>query len=168
MRRTSSKKGEGSNPSSREPSKGRVFPFRWDWGFLETLKLPRIPVSLISLVVIGGTIFLLGGGLFNAVSDPIPSTPGPDFAIGDPRTGGRTLIFYYPDQIGTQLIGEGFVFMIFLALGVVGGYLAHRSVRHVYNPRTGNALLGVGIILLLLAAIGINALLIVKVPGFYS
>ncbi len=87
------------------------------------------------------TIFLIVGGVFNMIENPVSLVPQ--------EGGGWT--FIYPRSINYQTLSESVVAAISYILGVVGLYLIHRSTRFIYRPRQAYILLIIGLTITLLA-----------------
>ena len=99
---------------------GRIKKFR-------KIKLPRISSmkpskSIIILSLITLSIFILGGGVYDIMEQPLAVLPTP----GNPG--------YYPD-ITHQFLTESISFIFFLIIGISGGYISFRSIRYGYRPR---------------------------------
>lgn len=111
----------------------------------------KLSTNVISILVVTITILLLAGGIYNLTEAgrgrlttvlPSPSNP----------------VFYYPGM-GDQTINESAYFMIFLIMGISGGYVIFRSSRHAYRPREARMLLFIGIALMIIAIVGPETIL---------
>ncbi len=103
---------------------------------LVTLKPSTI---LLAALAIGGSIFLLGGGIYDIIERPIVAFV----------SGGR-IIPYYPQALNEQLLGESVASMILYSLGIVGLLLTYQSTKYSYNPREAFTTLFIGLLLLLI------------------
>jgi len=66
--------------------------------------------------------------------------------------------FYYTGMTD-QTFNESAYFIIFLIIGVSGGYISFVSSRRAYRPREARMLLLIGIALMVLATIGSEVIL---------
>jgi len=107
-----------------------------------------IPVAAIAFVV-----FLLGGGLYDIIMQPLPAV----------YYGGRFL-FLYP-QLSDQFIGDSIVAMTLYALGIFGLFSVYQSTKYVYKPRQAYMMMTVGVVLLLLAYVVLQASIQIKLSG---
>jgi hypothetical protein len=67
-------------------------------------------------------------------------------------------IFYYPGMTD-QTFNESLIFILFLIIGVSGGYLSFRSTRRVYRPREAKMFLSIGVTMMIIAFIGCEIVL---------
>jgi hypothetical protein len=124
-------------------------------GRIKNIRLPsyttiKPSTSLITVLFISLSIFILGGGLYVILEGPmafLPSATRP--------------IFYYPG-IAEQTASESFSFIFFLTMGVSGGFLAIWSTRFAYRPREAKIMLLVGVVMLGLALFGSEWILFLK------
>jgi len=114
------------------------------------LTFSRPSLSLITLVLLTITVFILGGGVYDVLETPLAVLPTP----GNP-------IFYYPG-LTEQLLNESIIFILFLIMGIAGGYLAYRSTRYAYRPREARMFLLIGLALMIVAFLGSEILLTLK------
>jgi hypothetical protein len=98
---------------------------------------------LTALLVVFATLFLLGGGIYNLLEQPL-------LAVVD--AGGR-IITYYPFELNRQLLIESIIVMIFYAIGFVGLVFTYQSTKYVYRARQANRLLLIGCILVVVSYI---------------
>jgi len=99
---------------------------------------PLLPVA--SFLILGFTIFVLGGGLFvlvGAGAGGLITLP--------PGQGGLT--FVYPGDINNQTPQEGVLAMLLYGLGLVGLYALFMSTRYAYRPSRAYSLLTMGVVL---------------------
>lgn len=85
------------------------------------------------------SIFLLGGGIYDILEQPIVAF----------ISGGR-IIPYYPQALNEQLLGESIASMILYSLGVIGLVLMYQSTKYAYRPREAFTTLLIGLVLLLM------------------
>ena len=125
---------------------------------LDRLKGLRVPSSSIKLstsvvivLVLAISIFILGGGVYDIImarqGELIALLPTPSY----PR-------FYYTGMTD-QTFNESAYFIIFLIMGVSGGYVSFRSSRHAYRPREARMLLLIGMAMMIVATIGCEVIL---------
>ena len=98
---------------------------------------------IIAIIVVGVSLFLFAGGVYDLLIQPIVAIVG---------STGR-IISFYPYGITDQLLLESIIIMIFYAMGVTGFIIAYRSTKHASNPRQAYRFLLVGVALLLVAYI---------------
>ncbi len=95
--------------------------------------------ALLAALAIAASIFLLGGGIYNIIEQPIVAF----------ISGGR-IIPYYPQALNEQLLGESIASMILYSLGIVGLILIYQSTKYAYSPRDAYTTLLIGLLLLLI------------------
>ncbi len=93
---------------------------------------------LLSGLAIGASIFLLGGGIYDILEQPVIAFV----------SGGR-IIPYYPQALNDQLLGESVGSMALYSIGIIGLILMYRSTRYAYNPREAFTWLLIGSVLFL-------------------
>jgi len=108
---------------------------------------------IIPVVAIGFAVFLLGGGLYDIIVQPLPAV----------YYGGRFL-FLYP-QLSEQFIGDSIVAMTVYALGIIGLLSVYQSTKYVYKPRQAYMTMLIGVVLLMLAYIFLEASIQIKISG---
>ncbi len=94
---------------------------------------------LLAGIAIAASVFLLGGGIYDLIEQPIVAFV----------SGGR-IIPYYPQALNEQLLGESIAAMMLYSLGVMGLILAYQSTKYAYSPREAYTTLLIGLILLLI------------------
>ena len=99
--------------------------------------------AIIVILLIGFSIFILGGGVYDIMERP------------------SNEIFFFPG-LGGQFLNESLIFMLFLVMGMIGGLLAFRSTRYTYRPREAKMFLLIGLALLAVAFIGTEMILSLK------
>jgi len=100
-------------------------------------------------------IFLVGGGLYSVLENSIILAQG---------FGPAGLSFFVPYDINSQTLSESVFFMIFMCIGVVGGYMAFRSFGWRRDQREASILLILAIVMIAVGAYGVNMLIEFKVP----
>lgn len=106
--------------------------------------------SIIMLSIVTLIIFILGGGIYDIMEQPLAVLPTP----GNPG--------YYPG-ITHQFLTESISFMFFLIIGISGGYISFRSIRYGYRPREAKMFLVIGVLMLFTAVIGSELALQTKI-----
>jgi len=104
---------------------------------------------LVAAVVMGVSIFLLGGGIYDIFMEPLAILP-----IGSGR-----FLSYIPYRIHEQLLVGSIGVMILYALGALGLLLIYHSTKYIRNPRQVSLLSKIGVVLLLLAFASVEAVL---------
>lgn len=94
---------------------------------------------LLGALAVAISIFLLGGGVYDAIEKPVVAF----------ISSGR-IIPYYPENLNEQLLGESIASMILYFFGVLGLVLVYQSTKYAYNPREAYTMLLFGLILLLI------------------
>ena len=105
--------------------------------------------SLIAAIIIGASIFLLGGGIYDLFMNPLAVIP----------TGEGRFLAFIPYRINEQLLVGSIGVMILYALGSVGLILIYYSTRYMHNQRSAFILIGIGAMLLLIAFIMVESIL---------
>lgn len=98
-------------------------------------------IFVIATIVVAGSIFLLGGGVYDLLEKPL---------VAIVATGGR-IIVVYPFALNEQFLVESIIVMALYAIGVVGFLLTYQSTRYAYRPRQAFILLLVGCVLIITA-----------------
>jgi len=106
--------------------------------------------SVIIIITIALSIFILGGGVYDIMEQPMAILPTP----GNPG--------YYPD-IAQQFLTESISFIFFLIIGISGGYISFISTRYAYRPREAKMFLAIGVLMLCVALIGSEVALLAKI-----
>jgi hypothetical protein len=96
---------------------------------------------LVTIVVLGGAIFLFGGGLYDIIVQPIAS-----FYTQN------KFYFLYPD-LGSQFLFDTVLSAMLYVLGLIGLLSIYQSSRHAYNPRSAYMQMILGVTLLLISYI---------------
>lgn len=112
------------------------------------------PSSLIVTVVVMGTaLFLLGGGVYDLINQPLPAVYY-----------NSRFYFLYP-SVSEQFIFDTVVSVMLYLVGFVGLLTLYRSSRQAYNPRQAYMTLIVGATLLLIAYLFLEYFIHLKVIG---
>jgi hypothetical protein len=96
---------------------------------------------VVGILVVGASLFLLGGGIYDVLIQPI---------VAIVASGGR-IISFYPYGITEQLLLESVIIMVFYAMGFAGFLIAYRSTKYASSPRQAYRFLLVGCVLLLIS-----------------
>ncbi|OLD02365.1 hypothetical protein AUG19_06225 [archaeon 13_1_20CM_2_54_9] len=99
---------------------------------------PLLPV--VSFLVLGFTIFVLGGGLFVAVGAGGAGVQG----LLNVQQG---LAFVVPGDVNNQTPQEFILASLLYALGVAGLYMLFLSTRNAYRPKWAYSYMMLGVIL---------------------
>jgi hypothetical protein len=102
--------------------------------FLAPLPLPRI----ITFLVVGAMILLLGGGVYDIIENPPTLFPGQ-----------TSWLFYYP-SLHDQTITGSLIVMIVYTIGFAGLLLTYQSTKYAYRPRQAYILLLTGLPIILI------------------
>jgi len=122
---------------------------------IQELRLPRVsqykPSTVaIMLLLIGLSIFILGGGIYDIMERPLTVLP----------TSSNPIVFY--PGMSDQFLNESLISMLFILMGISGGVLAFRSTRYAYRPRESQMFLLIGLALLIVAFVGTEIVLNLK------
>lgn len=98
-------------------------------------------IFVIAIIVVAGSIFLLGGGIYDILEKPLTAIVA---------AGGR-IIVVYPYALNEQFLVESIIVMTLYAIGVVGFFLTYQSTKYAYRPRQAFILLLVGFVLIITA-----------------
>ncbi len=96
---------------------------------------------VVAVSVVAASLFLLGGGIYDILIQPI---------VAIVASGGR-IISFYPYGITEQLLLESVIIMVFYAMGFAGFIIAYRSTKYAYSPRQAYRFLLVGCVLLIIS-----------------
>jgi len=97
-------------------------------------------VFLVAAIVAGASIFLLGGGIYDILEQPLLAIPL-----------GQRIIFFYPGTLSEQTILDSAFAMASYLFGTLGILLMYQSTRYAYRPRQAFMLLLVGVVFFLMA-----------------
>jgi hypothetical protein len=109
-------------------------------------------LTIIGFAVVGLSIFLLGGGVFDLI---VPFVP-----IGFPLA--TRVLFFYPRSIHEQAFLESLLVMTVYGIGVAGFILTYQSTKYAYRSRQAFTLLSVGLVLIFIAYLLIEYVLWLK------
>lgn len=98
-------------------------------------------ILVIATIVVAGSIFLLGGGIYDLLEKPLTAIVA---------SGGRIVVIY-PYALNEQFLVESIIVMALYAIGVVGFFLTYQSTKYAYRPRQAFILLLVGCVLIITA-----------------
>jgi len=121
---------------ARKSASSLSYYFQKAYWKLVTLKPSTL---LLAGIAIGVSVFLLGGGIYDILEQPVVAFV----------SGGR-VIPYYPQALNEQLLGESIASMILYSLGVFGLILMYQSTKYAYNPREAFTTLLIGVLLLVI------------------
>jgi hypothetical protein len=94
---------------------------------------------ILAALAMGTSIFLLGGGVYDIVEQPVVAF----------ISGGR-IIPYYPEALNQQLIGESIATMVLYSLGAIGLLLMYQSTKYAYNPREAYTMILIGLLIFII------------------
>jgi uncharacterized membrane protein len=125
---------------------------------LHLLRIKPIKPSMTAavLAMTAFAIFILAGGIFDVLMNPLALLPKP---------GGGGWTFIYPGGVHMQTVNESLVSAFIYALGTLGLYILLRSTRSAYKPRQAYLLLIIGFIATFIAVYYSSSLLQEKVSG---
>jgi hypothetical protein len=106
--------------------------------------------QVVALVLILISIFILGGGMYDVIIQPLILLP----------TSTTTQFFYF--GLRNQSLTESLVFMVLLTIGISGLYLSFRSSKLIYRPREASIMLFIGVALIITAFLCCEYILILK------
>lgn len=109
-------------------------------------------LTIIGFAVVGLSIFLLGGGVYDLI---VPFVP-----IGFPL--GRRVLFFYPRTIHEQAFLGSLLVMTVYGIGVAGFLLTYQSTKYAYRSRQAFTLLSIGLVLVFIAYLLIEYVLWLK------
>jgi len=105
---------------------------------------------IVALVLILISIFILGGGVYDILMQPLILLP----------TSTTTRFFYF--GLRDQSLTESLVFMVLLTIGISGLYLSFRSSKLIYRPREASIMLFISVALIITAFLCCEYILILK------
>ncbi len=106
---------------------------------------------IVSIVVMGVAIFLLAGGFYDIIVQPLPVY----------YTGSR-FYFLYP-ALDSQFIFDTVASGILYVLGFVGLLAVYQSSKHAYNPRQAYMVLILGVTFLFLSYLFLEYFVYIKI-----
>jgi len=108
-------------------------------------------ILLVAIVVTGFSLFLLAGGVYDILEQPLAAIPF-----------GRRVLFFYPYTLHAQAVVESLGVMISYAIGVAGIIIMYQSTKYAYKPRQAFMMLLTGVVLIIIAYIYIENLVFSK------
>jgi OST3 / OST6 family, transporter family len=108
---------------------------------------------LITVVVMGTALFLLGGGLYDIINQPLPAVYY-----------NSRFYFLYP-SVSEQFLFDTVVSVMLYLVGFVGLLTLYQSSRHAYNPRQAYMTMIIGATLLLIAYLFLEYFIHLKLIG---
>jgi hypothetical protein len=112
--------------------------------------------TVIALVAVAASIFILGGGVFDIIEKPMALLPG---------ASSGSFIFYYPGDLNAQTLNESVFVMVLYAIGFAGLATIYQSTKYAHKPREAFTWLLIGTILTIIAFYGIETLITLKLSG---
>ena len=126
---------------------------------LPSTRAMKPSITIATLAMMGFAIFLLAGGVYDALE----AMAGTSIAILEQSGGGWT--FLYPGDIHRQTTSESLVAGLLYFVGMTGLYMLLRSTRLAYRPRQAYLLLILGLLLTGMTVYYITSLLTGKTGG---
>ena len=109
-------------------------------------------IFLVAVIAAAFSIFLLGGGVYDILEQPLAAIP-----ISSTR-----ILFFYPYTVHEQSVLESLFVMISYGLGIAGVLVMYQSTKYAYKPRQAFIMLLCGAVLLILAYFYIENLIFTK------
>lgn len=110
---------------------------------------------ILTVVVVGYTVFLFGGGLFTLIN----------WATIQPSAyTGTSFLFIYP-SMNSQFVSDTIITVILYALGFVGLMAIYQSTKSAYNPRQAYMMLIIGITFLFISYLMLELAINIKIYG---
>lgn len=106
----------------------------------EKLLTAKPSLFIVSIIVVGATLFLMGGGVYDLLVKPL---------VAYISQSGEVLAFY--PGLNDQFVLGSLIVMILYGLGFVGFIIAYRSTKYAYNPRQAYRFLLIGSAMILIA-----------------
>lgn len=127
-----------------------TFSMRKTYQRILALKPPLLLIAVFTVVL---SIFLLGGGVYDILRNPVGIVPG--------GVAGRW-IFYYPYSVNEQTLNESIFVMLLYAVGFGGFISVYQSTKYAYKPRQAFMWLLIGVVFVALAYFGLEYLIDLK------
>ena len=118
--------------------------------FYRKISTAKPSTLILSMLAMAITIFLVGGGLYSLIMQPLPAV----------YYGGR-FYFLYP-ELGSQFISDSIIAITLYVIGIIGLLAIYQSTKYAYKPRQAYMTFLVGIILLLIAYILLQVAIDIK------
>lgn len=117
--------------------------------------LPTYSGNLLLIILLVVVVFLMSGGIYVVTSNaPLMIQWG------------KSALFYIPYDTNSQTVFEGISFSTFLVLGILGGFLASRTM-YSSSRKESYLLILLSMVLILIGAFGSILLLELKIPGIF-
>ena len=113
----------------------------------------RPSTMLISAVVLGITVFLLGGGVYDIINQPYAAIYY-----------NSRFYFLYP-SLSEQFVFDTVVSGVLYVMGFVGLLTMFQSSRHAYNQRQAYMMMVIGVTLLFLSYLFLEYFIHLKIAG---
>jgi len=113
----------------------------------------RVPLALVTASVVFFTVFIVGGGIYDLLDNPLVIVAGP-----------QGWISIHP-LLGEQTLNESFLSMLFNILIFGGLFSSYRSTQIAYDSKRATTMLILGIALILLGLSGSHYLIRVKLSS---
>lgn len=97
-------------------------------------------VFLVAATVTAASIFLLGGGIYDILEQPLLGIPV-----------GQRILFFYPGTISEQTLLDSMFAMTSYFFGAAGMLLMYQSTKYAYRPRQAFMMLLIGVVFFLMA-----------------
>lgn len=108
---------------------------------------------LVTVVVIGTTLFLFGGGLYDIINQPYPAVYY-----------NSRFYFLYP-QLSEQFIFDTVISVTLYVIGFAGLLALYQSSKHAYSPRQAYMTMIIGVSLVFIAYLFLEYFIHLKVTG---
>lgn len=110
-------------------------------------------MTIIIVVAVAYTVFILGGGLYTIINRPLPSA----YVNGN-------FYFLYP-SISSQFVSDTLISAFLYALGFLGLLMIYQSTKSAYNPRQAYMILIIGVTFVLISYVFLEAAIAYKTSG---
>ena len=111
-------------------------------------------MALVTASVVLFTVFIVSGGIYDLLDDPLAIVPGP--------RGGWIAVHPLP---GEQTLNESILSMVFTLLIFTGLFASYRSTQIAYDSKQATTMLILGIALVLLGLSGSHYLFRIKLSA---
>jgi hypothetical protein len=118
--------------------------------FYRKISTAKPSTLILSMLAMAITIFLVGGGLYSLIMQPLPAV----------YYSGR-FYFLYP-QLGEQFISDSIIAITLYVIGIIGLLAIYQSTKYAYKPRQAYMTFLVGITLLIIAYILLQVAIDIK------
>ena len=112
----------------------------------------RVPLTLVTVSIVLFTTFIVGGGIYDLLDDPLTFWVSP----------GSGRVYSVHGRMGEQTLNESLLSMVFTVLIFSGLFSSYRSTQFAYDSKRATTMLILGIALILLGLSGSHYLLILK------